>query len=171
MIPVINGIEAPVKSLTVSADSPIVVIEGGVGERIESRNARIKEGLNDDIARGQRFKRKGVWGSGVSGYSRTALWTESASPLPRPPLGEFSNLDALQTIHDHPALFEVSTPIKIDTFESLLVDHPNQPFVRLVCTGLREGFWPFADTHPLEWPRTHDNSDRPPKTVKDLQLS
>ncbi|KAG2750892.1 hypothetical protein P692DRAFT_20727707, partial [Suillus brevipes Sb2] len=96
--------------------------------------------------------------------SRTALWTESASPLPRPPPGEYSNFDALQTIHDHPALFEVSTPIKIDVFESLLVDHPNQPFVCSVCTGLREGFWPFADTHPLEWPRTHDNSDRPPKT-------
>jgi hypothetical protein len=57
----------------------------------------------------------------------------------------------------------VSTPIKIDVFEALLADHPNQPFVCLVRTGLCKGFWPFADTHPEEWPLIHDNSDHPPR--------
>ena len=33
----------------------------------------------------------------------------------------------------------------IDKFEALLEDHPNQPFVRSVMQGLREGFWPFDE--------------------------
>ena len=27
----------------------------------------------------------------------------------------------------------------------MLADHPNQPFVQSVMTGLREGFWPLDD--------------------------
>jgi hypothetical protein len=46
----------------------------------------------------------------------------------------------------------------------LLSEHPNQPFVKSVCTGLREGFWPFADTHYGEWPTTWDCSSQPPKS-------
>jgi len=84
--------------------------------------------------------------------------------MPRPPNSEFNNLSALHTIHCNSALFRVSTPIKVDVFESLLSDHPNPAFVRSVCVGLREGFWPFADTHPNEWPEIFDVSDRPPKT-------
>ncbi|KIK75203.1 hypothetical protein PAXRUDRAFT_173487 [Paxillus rubicundulus Ve08.2h10] len=49
-------------------------------------------------------------------------------------------------------------------FEALLADHLNPPFVRSVCQGLREGFWPFANTHLNEWPVTWDNSHRPLKT-------
>jgi cephalosporin hydroxylase len=76
----------------------------------------------------------------------------------------------MRTIRDNPSLFLVSTPIKIDVFESLLADHPNQPFVRSVCTGLREGFWPFANTHPQDWPLIHDMSDRPPKTIEEREF-
>ncbi|KAG1737264.1 hypothetical protein EDB19DRAFT_1637136, partial [Suillus lakei] len=106
----------------------------------------------------------------MSSYSRTALWTETAEPMPRPPSHEFSNVEALNTIKRHPSLFKVSTPIKVDVFESLLVDHPNPDFVRSVCEGLREGFWPFANTHVGEWPLIFDNSDRPPKTQDELMF-
>ena len=57
----------------------------------------------------------------------------------------------------------METPIKIDTFKSLLKDHPNQPFVESVCVGLREGFWPWADTKSGDLPLTHDES-RPMST-------
>jgi hypothetical protein len=40
---------------------------------------------------------------------------------------------------------KVDTSFNVDRFENLLADHPNQPFVRSVMTGLREGFWPFHD--------------------------
>jgi len=99
----------------------------------------------------------------MSACSRTALWTETAEPMPRPPDCEFLNHEAIKTIESNSSLFTVSTPIKIDVFESLLTDHPNQAFVRSVCDGLREGFWPFADTHFGEWPLNYDNSFRPPK--------
>ena len=49
---------------------------------------------------------------------------------------------------------EVKTPFNVNKFESLLVDHPNQPFVKSVMTRLREGFWPF---HKGEWEELHDD--------------
>ncbi|KIK80853.1 hypothetical protein PAXRUDRAFT_157503, partial [Paxillus rubicundulus Ve08.2h10] len=85
-------------------------------------------------------------------------------PLPAPPAKQFLNVNALNTIHTHPHLFMVSTPIDVDCFQSLLSGHLNQPFVQSVCCGLCEGFWPFADIHPGEWPTTWDNSHRPAKS-------
>ncbi|PIL33308.1 hypothetical protein GSI_04758 [Ganoderma sinense ZZ0214-1] len=67
------------------------------------------------------------------------------------------------TLTARPDLFQIVTPIKVDVFESLLVDHPNQPFVRSVCRGLREGFWPYADEKPDDYPDTWDEV-RPPLT-------
>ena len=98
------------------------------------------------------------------------MWTETAQPLPRPPPEEFCNSAALSTIHSHPHLFKVDTHIKVDVFESLLADHPNPSFVQSVCAGLREGFWPFADTRHQVWPLIWDNSDRPPKTEAESQF-
>ncbi|KAJ7461656.1 DNA/RNA polymerase [Mycena latifolia] len=50
-----------------------------------------------------------------------------------------ASLDALK---DH---IKVETSFNVDRFENLLADHPNQPFVKSVMTGLRQGFWPFHD--------------------------
>ncbi|KAH7918235.1 hypothetical protein BV22DRAFT_1186828 [Leucogyrophana mollusca] len=88
------------------------------------------------------------------------MWTETAEALLRPPSHEFNNLGALHTIALHPDLFQVSTPINVDLFESLLSSHPNHPFVISVCRGLCEGFWPFADTNLGSYPVTWDNSDQ-----------
>lgn len=90
--------------------------------------------------------------------SRTALWTESAAPMPHPPLEEFHNLDVSVTIANNLDLFKIISPINVNHFQSLLVNHPNQPFIESICIGLREGFWPFAHTHPGKWPSTWDNS-------------
>ena len=94
-------------------------------------------------------------------------WTETAEPLPSPPDAEFNNLEALSTIQTYPHLFRITTPINVDRFQSLLSSHPNQPLVLSVCRGLREGFWPFANTHYGEWPLTWDNSKRTPKTPEE----
>jgi hypothetical protein len=40
----------------------------------------------------------------------------------------------------------------------------------LVCTGLCKGFWPFADSHPHEWPSIFDNSDWPPKSEAEVEF-
>jgi hypothetical protein len=87
-----------------------------------------------------------------------AKWTETAEPLPRPPSAEFDNKAAMNTIKENPDLFQVSTPINIDHFEILLfiANHPNLSFVKSVCQGLREGFWPWADTQTGVYPTTWD---------------
>lgn len=99
-----------------------------------------------------------IWGEEVRAISGTALWTETAEPLPRPPPSEFDNVAAMSTIANYPHLFRVSTPINVDHFETLLSlsGHPNLPFVRSVCQGLREGFWPWADTQIGTYPTTWD---------------
>jgi hypothetical protein len=74
----------------------------------------------------------------------------------------------MKTIVDNPHLFRVSTEINVDHLEHMLVSHPNQEFVHSVCTMLREGAWPHADTkwdagYPLTW----DNSKTCPKSEEE----
>ncbi|KAG2350554.1 DNA/RNA polymerase [Suillus weaverae] len=99
-----------------------------------------------------------IWGDEAKSISGTTKWTETAEPLPCPPLAEFENAAAISTITNNPCLFRVSTPINIDRFETLLslANHPNPPFVHSVCQGLREGFWPWADTQVGVYPTTWD---------------
>ncbi|KAM6500136.1 hypothetical protein JOM56_003150 [Amanita muscaria] len=79
-------------------------------------------------------------------------------PLPRPRPCEFRP-EILATISSYPDLFKIVTPIKVERLQQLLTTHPNQPFVASVLLGLREGFWPFAHTHPESYPLVHDASD------------
>jgi hypothetical protein len=105
-----------------------------------------------------KYLRHNLWDQGSSLSPTTAEWSERAAPLPRPPLSELMNLPVYRTVKDNPHLFQVSTPIKVDVFESLLKHHPNPMFVKSVCAGLREGFWPWADTMKEGYPLTHDES-------------
>jgi hypothetical protein len=100
--------------------------------------------------------------------SRTAQYTEVDEPLPRPPPREFANAHAMKTISDHPDLFRVPQVIKVNRLESLLRRHPNQPFVQSVLAGLREGFWPWMDTHHDDgYPLTYDNAFIPPPSERE----
>ena len=99
-----------------------------------------------------------------------ADWTEIARPLASVPLSELNNVVANETINCHPDLFKVTTPINVDTLESLLVRHPNPPFVKSVLAGLRDGFWPWADTHIGEYPDTLDESIGDPSNQRELDF-
>jgi hypothetical protein len=105
-----------------------------------------------------KYLRHNLWEQGALLSPTMAEWSETARPLPRPPYSEIFNPITSQTIADNPDLFQVHSPIKVDVFESLLKDHPNPPFVKSVCDGLREGFWPWADTLKRDYPITHDES-------------
>jgi len=74
-----------------------------------------------------------------------ADWTEIAKLLPTVPHSEFGNVEAMKTIKDNPNLFKIVTSVDVDRFERVLVMHPNHAFMELVCRGLCEGFWPWAD--------------------------
>ena len=99
-------------------------------------------------------------------FSPTACCTLTDGPLPRPAPEEFLNADAMNTIHNNPHLLKIVTPINVSKFENLLESHPNRPFVQSVCTSLREGFWPWADTRKEEYPVTWDFSERALKTKR-----
>ena len=88
----------------------------------------------------------------------SASATETAPPLPGPPPSEFLNQSAIKTIQNNPSLFSIVTPINVSRFESLLFSHPNRPLVESVIRGLREGFWPYADTSIEGFPDSWDES-------------
>jgi hypothetical protein len=87
--------------------------------------------------------------------------SETAPPVPCVPEYELNNTAAATTIHEHPELFQIVTPINVDRFQYLLHSHPNQALVLSVCKGFREGFWPWADTSKPNYPITWDNAHRP----------
>ncbi|TEB24949.1 hypothetical protein FA13DRAFT_1591062, partial [Coprinellus micaceus] len=90
-------------------------------------------------------------------------------PLPSPPLSVLEDPILANTVHSHPELFKIVTPIKVDIFEDLLVSHPNRPFVDSVLCGLREGFWPFANI-PDNYPIIHDASNPTPEVPAHAQF-
>ena len=92
-----------------------------------------------------KFKRGFAWSDSSRNISPSALYTETARPLPRPPehlLNDPSIQAALSACKDH---IEVKTPFDVDKLEAMLHDHPNPPLVESVLLGLREGFWPFDE--------------------------
>lgn len=92
-----------------------------------------------------------------------ADWSEHAPPLNAPPSSEYADPLVQGTLSKYSYLFKVVTPINVDVFESMLISHPNQPLVTSVCRGLREGFWPWANTHLPNYPSQCDFS-RPTPT-------
>ncbi|KAG2134460.1 hypothetical protein DEU56DRAFT_738472, partial [Suillus clintonianus] len=108
----------------------------------------------------------------MSVVSPTALWTETAEPLPSPPASEFLNIEAIETIRSRPDLFRVDTPINVDVFQSMLENagHPNPNFYHSVCAGLCQGFWPWADTHYGEYPSTWEESTPIPSVPQEREF-
>jgi hypothetical protein len=113
-----------------------------------------------------RYLRHNLWEEGLALSPTTAEWSEHAKPLPRPPPSEILDSVSAQTIANHPDLFQIQTPIKVNVFENLLKNHPNPLFVKSVCDGLRDGFWPWADTLSEGLPRTHDEARPMPSDDK-----
>ena len=91
-----------------------------------------------------RFRRGFVWStsSSLNTISPAALYTETAPPLPSPPQSLLNDPVLTNSLKLLGGAIKVETPFDVAKFESLLIDHPNQPFVDSVMRGLREGFWP-----------------------------
>jgi hypothetical protein len=113
------------------------------------------------ILKWPRFARDFLWENHEIGESPSAQASETAPPVPCIPEYELNNTAAATTIHEHPELFQIVTPINVDRIQHLLRSHPNQALVLSVCKGFREGFWPWADTSKPNYPITWDNAHRP----------
>lgn len=94
---VLTGIAGHVKSQpqTVQGSTSAVSVKEDTSEP----NAPWQRFLNENIARGQHFKRRMVWGDRGQSVSGMALWTETAEPLPRPPASEYTNVATVDTIN------------------------------------------------------------------------
>ncbi|TDL28544.1 hypothetical protein BD410DRAFT_712050 [Rickenella mellea] len=90
-----------------------------------------------------------VWSETEPDTNPSAEATLTAAPFASIPPNELKNLPALRTIAKNPRLFKIVTPFNVDRFEESLADHPNRLLVESACRGLREGFWPFAETEGL----------------------
>ena len=124
----------------------------------------------EDIGRRPRYLRYNIYRDDDMLSRSCTEWTEVARPLPSVPVTEFSNRLACKTIESHKDLFIVDTPINVDHFENLLIRHPNPPFVKSILRGLREGFWPWADTRIGEYPDTLDESLGDPRDQRELDF-
>jgi hypothetical protein len=131
-------------------------------------DAKVIEDLNiSRVIRGwkPKYLHYNVWpqllDDNLNPFPTISEWSETAPPLPSPPASEFEDLEAVNTIKSYSHLFKIVTPIKVDVLQSKLRTHPNQPLVDSICHGLREGFWPFANTRQPDFPCTHDASQRP----------
>ena len=138
-------------------------------EQRDTKGKTVRSDEYESETKRPRYMERSVWTDADTSplVSPTAACTLSDEPLPRPSLQEFSNLDAMQTIHDNPHLFRIVSPINVDRFEKLLETHPNKLFVQSVCVSFREGFWPWANTQKEEYPAMWDFSERPPKTERE----
>ena len=67
----------------------------------------------DDVTPTLKYLRYNLWRANNDGLYTTSDWTESALPLPQPPLDTLNNLIANSTLKLHPHLFSVSTLITL----------------------------------------------------------
>jgi hypothetical protein len=107
-----------------------------------ARNAR-KRGMGktnapsksyqDILGARPRYLRYNLWDSTAQFTPTIADWSETAIPLPSPPISELEDPIVKKTISENPELFRIVTPINVDHFQFLLSDHPNPLFVDSVC--------------------------------------
>src|SRR5258708_7705627 len=129
---------------SIAARSAMETIPDGNGPTVSKH--RRSRGL-DDHQDGKRLRyMQFVVGKSEVGRTPSATYTEVASPVPGVPTSDYQYQDITRTLSKYPHLFKIVTPIHADRLEMLLNNHPNQLLVRSICSGLRHGFWPFADT-------------------------
>ena len=113
-----------------------------------------------------KYLRYNLWDPDSDFSPSVSDWTLTATPLEGPPLSALNDEAVTKTLHDHPHLFKIVTPVRVEIFEAYLATHPNQPFVKSVCNGFREGFWPWAETPKPGYPTTNDESKPAPIDVR-----
>ena len=113
-----------------------------------------------------RYLRYNIWDPSLDFSPSTSDWTLTAEPLEGPPQSALEDEAVTKVLNENPHLFKIVTPIRVDIFETYLSTHPNQAFVKSVCRGLREGFWPWAEVPKPGYPVTLDESKPAPVDTK-----
>ncbi|KAL7279056.1 hypothetical protein ACG7TL_006891 [Trametes sanguinea] len=130
---------------------------------------RLQSAQHEQVAR-PKFLRSFVWDDLGSPAKRFSSVSYTHPPLLDVPLNVRCDPVVNSTLRARPDLFEIVTPINVDRFAELVADHPNQDFAQSVVKGLREGFWPYADSKPDSYPDTWDEVRPPPATEQSAQF-
>jgi hypothetical protein len=154
MMPATSGTAESVTGELQNADTTTYVPT--VRECIPERSVQRRIETSREYMR-PRFAQDLIWGDTTNTISPATQYS-----LPRPPQSELENSTALNTIRDNPNLFKIVCNINIEKLAELLEEHPNQSFVQSVITGLREGFWPWAELQD-GYPTTHNERQHPPR--------
>ena len=77
--------------------------------------------------------------------SPSALYTETAPPLPQPPNHLVNDPIIQATIKNLGDHIKVEMPFDIAKFKSLLNDHPNPPLVQSAMQSLWDRAWPLSE--------------------------
>ena len=123
---------------------------------LQGRSKRLHSSMRWE--RRPRFVREYVWSPNEKQVMSTALFSETAPPLPQPPKNELSDIQKWNVIRAHSHLFRITTPIRAGRLCDLLSEHPNRPLVESVEEGLKHGFWPWAVTKNSTAPAIVDNA-------------
>lgn len=123
---------------------------------LRARNKHVSSDVRWE--RRPRFVREYVWSDNETQVGSTALSSETAPPFPSPPQNELADVQKWNVIKHHSHLFRITTPIHVDRFYELLATHPNRPLVESACAGLKNGFWPWANTFGSDAPPIVDNA-------------
>ena len=169
--PAESSIKAPVGVLLMGASMRMSA--SNVENPIANLSAILPPESNSRPFRDLKYRHHLLWDANEVGHdslSPCVRDTFFADPVPQPSDIEWSNVTARSTLCSRPYLFKVVTPINVDRFETLLVDHLNQAFVQSVCYALHNGFWPWAETVKDEYPTTSDHPNRPPQSDHHLNF-
>lgn len=144
----------PEEEATVTAK--VLLAEAGPSSIHHPTSTKRKLEFSQEIPR---YRRGYLWSDVPhNSVSPSALYTETAPPLPSPPQHLLNDPIIQASLLGAKHQIKVETPFNVDRLEAMLFDHPNQPFVKSVMTGLREGFWPLDDG---DW--SLEVEDQPPK--------
>lgn len=99
-------------SIVANAEAPLANIDTSVktAENLDMGNQHVPRRIEEYGMR-PKYLRYNVWDPEGILPITTADWTETALPLPRPPLCEIENVVVQETINKHPNLFKIVSPV------------------------------------------------------------
>ena len=156
---------SPKKTVSTSTSARSVVREDTEKQPVPQRSiSEVTDGMRP------KYLRYNIWDPDSDFSPSVSDWTLTAEPLEGPPRSALDDEAVTKTLRENPHLFKIVTPVRVDIFEAYLATHPNQPFVKSVCNGFREGFWPWAETSKPGYPITVDESKPAPTDVKKAEF-
>ena len=136
---VVNGIPDTVSQSHADINMNATIATGSTKQKTVPQDGRNLRRIDKERLKRPCWTRGFLWSHRAPSRTPSATLTETAPPLVSVPTSELNSIAANVTINAHPKLFKIVTPINVDKFESLLVQHPNCPLVNSICHSLREG--------------------------------